>query len=205
MLIKSIDDKSREISALQSLLQFPGLTRRQLDDIRTQLDNIRTGWAGEKEAAYFLDITFDEHEHVALIHDLRLQVGAHAVQIDHLLLTRLGRVYVLESKNLKADLKCNEAGEWTAWYGSRPFAIASPIEQARRHVELLTRWFKEHAIKITRIEPVVLVAPTCNFGGKRSAIGQDVPVVRSDLFERWYLNDRKHESVVGVFWQLAIG
>lgn len=205
MLMKSMDDKSADIASLETLLARPDLTRQQSGDIRNQLYNVRTGLSGEKTAAHFLDVLFDESDRTALIHDLRLQVGAHFTQIDHLLLNRFGRAYVLETKNLKADLECSETGLWTAWYDNKPVRIASPVEQARSQVALLSRWLKANAITVKRIEPVILVAPTCRVISNRNKRDEDVPIVQSDMFRRWYENDRNVGSLPGMIWSIATG
>ncbi len=203
--MKSIDDKSSDIANLEALLARPGLTRPQAVDIRNQLLNVRTGLSGEKTAAHFLDVMFDESDKTALIHDLRLPVGNHFTQIDHLLLSRFGRAYVLETKNLKADLECNQAGLWTARYDRKLVQIASPVEQARVQVALLSRWLRANAIAVKHIEPVILVAPTCRVLSNRNKRDEDVPIVQSDMFRRWYDNDRPIGSLPSAIWSIATG
>lgn len=210
MLLKDIDDKTPDLGRLQELLVRSDLSPRQRDDIFKQMDNIRTGYRGERDAAFFLNDSFGDRENTILIHDLRLEHGGRVAQIDHLLINRFRRVYVLETKSLNANLACNEAGEWTAWYGSGkrgiPQPIASPIEQARRHVSVLDSWFKANGLKrIERIEPVVIVSPTSFVAKTRARGDEDVPVVRADLFERWWLNVRNSggENLIGGLWRVA--
>ena len=203
MLLKHADDRSAEIATLRQLLERNDLSRRQHGDIQKEIDNIVTGYRGERDAAYFLNDAFADSENTALIHDLRIEHGGRTAQIDHLLLTRFRWAYVVETKNLSADLECNSAGEWTAWYGKRPVQIASPIEQARRHVDVLNTWLEARAAGFRRIEAVIIVSPTSYVGGQRAHGDETVPVIRADLFKRWWQRQRVTIPTVGIFWAAA--
>ena len=210
MLLKDIDDKTPDLDRLQQLFERADISARQRDDIFKQMDNIRTGYRGEKDAAHFLNDGFMDGENTVLIHDLRLEHGGRVAQIDHLLIHRVRRAYVLETKSLNANLACNDAGEWTAWYGpakrGTPRPIPSPIEQARRHVSVLDSWFKANGVtRMERIEPVVIVSPTSFVTKTRAPGDEDVPVIRADLFKRWWLNSRNNgaENLLGGLWRFA--
>ena len=210
MLLKDIDDKTLDLDRLHELFDRADLSPRQRDDIFKQMDNIRTGYRGEKDAAHFLNDGFMDGENTVLIHDLRLEHGGRVAQIDHLLIHRVRRAYVLETKSLNANLACNDAGEWTAWYGpakrGTPRPIPSPIEQARRHVSVLDSWFKANGVtRMERIEPVVIVSPTSFVTKTRAPGDEDVPVIRADLFKRWWLNSRNNgaENLLGGLWRFA--
>jgi len=209
MLLKEIDDKTPDLDRLQLLLDRANLSPRQRTDILQQMDNIRTGFRGEKDVAYFLNDTFGNAENSIIIHDLRLEHQGRVAQIDHLIINRLCRAYVLETKSFNANLTCNEAGEWTAWYGSgkRGFAkpMASPIEQAKRHASVLSDWFKANGLtKMQRIDPVVVVSPTTFVKVKKTG-GEQVPVVRADLFKEWWETRRNSggETFLSTIWTLA--
>jgi len=58
-------------------------------------------------------------------------------QIDHLLINRLLDIWVLESKHFAEGVSINDHGEWTGFSGGRPYGMASPIEQNRKHVAVL--------------------------------------------------------------------
>ena len=72
-----------------------------------------------------------------LLHDLRFVIDGEVLQIDHLILNRMGSVYLLETKNYACNLVINERGEFTAEYESARFGIPSPIEQSLRHEKVL--------------------------------------------------------------------
>ncbi len=209
MLLKEIDDKTPDLDRLQELLDRANLSSRQRTDITQQMDNIRTGFRGEKDVAYFLNDTFGNTENSIIIHDLRLEHQGRVAQIDHLIINRFCRAYVLETKSFNANLTCNEAGGWTAWYGSGkrgfPKPMASPIEQAKRHASVLSDWFKANGLTMMqRIDPVVVVSPTTFVKVKKTGVDQ-VPVIRADLFKEWWETRRNSggETFLGTIWTLA--
>ena len=139
MLIKAADDKSAWLAALRQQAKAGGVEGRRAQD---ELERWELGIKGEQDAAYLIDFDFDKPKpHWAVIHDLRLEHGGRVAQLDHLLINRLLEVYVLESKHYNCDLKVNERGEFTAYYGRRAFGVPSPIEQNERHIAVLAEVF----------------------------------------------------------------
>ena len=208
MILKQADDKTADLAGLSALLDLPGLTKRQRDNITAQIHATQAGDRGERDVAYFLNHSMGDSANTLVINDLRLDFHGQTAQIDHLVISRYRFAYVLETKSLNASLQCNEAGEWTAWYGAykqgTPVQIASPIEQARRHVDVLRRWFQTHGWPmIKRIEPVVVVSPTTRVGKVRAKGDEAVAIVRSDLFRRWWENDRDIGHPVVAPWLMA--
>ena len=55
MLLKSADDKSKRVHLLQDLQQSLQLDARQREWLKEELDRLRKGIAGEREAAHYLD------------------------------------------------------------------------------------------------------------------------------------------------------
>lgn len=72
-----------------------------------------------------------------VLHDLRIEEAGRTAQIDQLLVNRFLEFYVLESKSFGNGIAINEQGEFTTWIGNRPVGTASPIEQNRRHIDVL--------------------------------------------------------------------
>ena len=93
------------------------------------------------------------------IHDLRIEVGGRVAQIDHLVVTRLLDVWVLESKHFSEGVAVDEHGEWVAFCGHRPYGIPSPIEQNRRHVAVLADAFTKHLVPFPKRLGVVTIKP----------------------------------------------
>lgn len=135
MLLKPPDDKTPAIAEIERLLSISsGRTKGAVLD---ELKRMRLGIRGEAESCYEIDFHFKNSLNKIVIHDLRLEVNGRVAQIDHLVLDRLMNIYVLETKFFSSALSFNNRGEFSAIYGDYEFGIASPIEQNRRHVEVL--------------------------------------------------------------------
>jgi hypothetical protein len=166
MLIKSADDRSEDIRILTALLDDPNLTSTQKQRIRQQRDNLEKGAWGEQKAAYFIDFHFAGGKNNIILHDLRLvSSDGRVAQIDHVIINRMMFIYVLESKNWK-QLTVDETGVCTIWAG-RTIGVESPLEQCKRHAEVLSAIFESHpnlnALALRHeIISRVLVAPGCN-------------------------------------------
>lgn len=85
MLIKSADDKSKRLALLEDLQKSNRLDQKQKDWLRDELNRLRKGIQGERDAAFYIETYYRDSENYAIIHDLRLVVNGVA-QIDHLLL-----------------------------------------------------------------------------------------------------------------------
>ena len=205
MILKEIDDKGPDLAALEALLTLPIVTR-QRTAIEREIRNIRKGASGEREAAYYLDHFFRDAKNTVVIHDLRIEVDGFVAQIDHLLLTRFHAAYVLETKNYSGKLKQTEDGSWVVWYGSTPHSIASPIEQARRHVDTLRRWFASVSLTVIKqIEPVIVVKPENYVANKRVSGDEAVPFVKADMIRKWWEEQRDIGSGIIPFWRVVTG
>lgn len=208
MILKQADDKTEDLKILSNLLLDGRLSKSQHSAIEKEIQNIRTGDLGERDVAYFLNYDMKDSTNNLVMHDVRLEMDDAVAQIDHLVIGRAHTIYVLETKNLRASMQCNESGEWTAWYGAHkrgtPVAIASPIEQARRHVTFLDKWLRRHGwTNFKRIEPVVVVSPTTFVGKTRAKGDETVAIVRADLFRRWWENDRDLGSLPTALWRIG--
>lgn len=158
MLLKSGDDRAADLDALEALLRRPDLDTRQQRAINDEIWNIRQGAKAEADAAYQLDFDLRDSKHWAVIHDLRLEVDGRVAQIDHLVISRMLEVFVCESKSFTGGVRVNERGEWTRFDGRRPIGIPSPVEQNRRHIQIL-----EQAVKLGLVElprRIVAIKPT---------------------------------------------
>jgi len=142
MIIKTLGDKSQDIQALNTLLQHPQLDQSRRQKIIQQIKNIEIGFKAEKAAAYQIDFHLKKSENWAVLHDIRFEYGGRVAQIDHLLINRLMEIWVCESKYWANGISINEYGEFTSFYGNREIGIASPLEQNRNHVTLLTDMIK---------------------------------------------------------------
>jgi len=201
MIIKEIDDRTSHIAELKLLKeQAPEAFHRA---VQNQIDNLYAGIAGEKEAAHFINRAFGQHENIAILHDLRIGVAGDFAQIDHLVVHRLqAKAWVLETKNYRGRLTCDEHGDWTVWYGSRAADIPSPVNQAVRQCELLQSWLKANsALSLREIEPVVLLSPASSIDRKHLPRGASV--VKSDNFPPWWRQQQEKKIGVAMAFALA--
>jgi len=133
MLIKSADDKIKRLMLLEDLQRSHLLDMSQKKWLREELMRVKKGIQGERDSAHYLDSYFKGSENHAVLHDLRFIVEGDVAQIDHLVISRGGGIYLIETKNYAGNLVINDHGEFTVEYDDIRFGIASPIEQSHRH------------------------------------------------------------------------
>ncbi len=161
-----MDSKQDEINELSSLLKEK-ITPAQRFQIERELKAIRTGVLGEEDGAYYINFFFGESKNWAVIHDLRIEYGGQTAQIDHLLMNRMFDIYVLESKNYSYKVTITPEGEWKVHSGGHYYGVPSPIEQNKRHIHLLERFFKAKEILpkrmgigiLPRLKNFILLSP----------------------------------------------
>jgi hypothetical protein len=129
MLLKTADDKSADIDALESLLARRDIDARQRRAIQDEIWSIRLGAKAEADAAYQLDFDLRDNKNWAVIHDLRIELEGRVAQIDHLVISRLLEVFVCESKSYTGGVVVNEHGEWSTFRDRRP--VVSPPPSSR--------------------------------------------------------------------------
>lgn len=180
MIVKKADDKSAALANLESLLL--GADSRKQKFIEDELRMMRAGIKGEQESAYHIDFDFGESELTSVIHDLRLVIGGRVAQIDHLIVHRTQKFYVLETKSFSHGLKITDEGEFLRWNDWKKTyeGMASPIEQNRRHVEVLNQALVKLGYVKPHIESFVLVSSTARID--RSKLHPCPEVVKADQF-----------------------
>ena len=150
MLIKTRDNHDADVGELRCLLDC-NVTAKQRFLIEREIKCLESGARGENSSAYYIDFRFKDSENTAILHDLRLEYRGFVAQIDHLLINRLLDVYVLESKNYYYGIKITPEGEFLVWNGKTYLAIESPVEQNKRHIDLLGRVFQQPGFMPTRL------------------------------------------------------
>ena len=148
MLIKSADDRSRDIETLDRLLHHPGASSETKSKIEQELRFMQSGLKGEADAAYEIDFHYEHSKNWVVIHDLRLEHGGRVAQIDHVLINRLMDLWVCESKRFGEGIAINDQGECSAFFNGRPYGIPSPFEQNRKHCMVLTALCDDGAVKL---------------------------------------------------------
>jgi len=147
------------------------------------------GEKGEKDTAYLLDFYLDESPNWMLIHDLRIEHNGKSAQIDHLLITRIMEIYVLETKAYGDTLEIRNDGSFVASYRSgAKYGVPSPVEQNKRHIHLLRKIIADKNMSPKRLgmsipvkfKNIVLIDPHTRFiHAKNTKPGE---IIKADQF-----------------------
>lgn len=126
--------------------------------------NLRAGLKGEVEVTRQLAESLDNHHYI--FNDLRIKTGRRSAQIDHLVVSPRG-IFLIETKNWRGHLDGTEADDrWTQTKreGEPPIRISNPIQQTKRHAEILRLALDREGIVWTDIHPmVVFLSPRTTF------------------------------------------
>lgn len=190
VLIKSADGKAPDIAALKELLSRPDVTASTKVRIEGEIRNVEVGERAERDAAYQMDLYIGPSQNWAVIHDLRLEIGEHVAQIDHLVINRLADIWVCESKSFAEGVSINQYGEWSRWWHGKPVGMPSPIEQNRRHTHLLQSLFDSGAVPLPRrlgvipmkprLRSLVLVSDTARISRPRQKVDGIEQVIKAE-------------------------
>lgn len=193
MLIKTADDRRKDLEALQALLAHPRATVQTRTRIEQEMRNMRAGAKGEADAAYEIDFHHGASRNWAVIHDLRIEYQGRVAQIDHLLINRVLEFWVCESKHFSEGVAINEQGEFTAFYGGRGYGVASPIEQNRKHVAVLEKLMGSSIVQLpTRLgiplkpsfRSVVLVSKNARISRPKGKVEGIDSVIKADSLRK---------------------
>ena len=192
MIIKTSDERSHDVSALEALRLRSDLSGAQRKDVEKELIALRSGLKGEREAAYQIDFYCDSSDNYAVIHDLRIEHNGQVAQIDHLVIGRFLTGFVCETKYWSNGISINEHGEFTAHYGSKRIGIPSPIAQNARHIKVLENLLttdkvlrpKRLGVKLPFVwKPVTLVSTGATISRPRGEAGDAFSdVIKADQF-----------------------
>lgn len=191
MLLKSADDKTKRVRLLEDLQKSNQLDARQRDWLKDELDRLRKGMAGEKAAAHYLDNHLADGKYTVLLHDLRFEVDGEVAQIDHLWITRGAGMVLFETKNFNGNLRINEHGEFSVNYGAREYGVPSPLEQSRRHANVLQKLLDRLEItsrvgKRMEFRHIVLVDPKATITRPAAKTFDTSMVIKADQFPDWH-------------------
>lgn len=205
MIIKSADDKSKRLILLDELQKSTRLDARQKDWLAKELVAMRHGMAGERDAAHYIDNHYADSKNYMVLHDLRIQLEGEVAQIDHLVIARGFNFYLLETKTFGGHIVINEQGEFSVRYGNgRVYGIPSPMEQSRRHANVLAKLLQRLEIagrlrSQPSFEHVVLVHPKATIQRPSMKVLDTGNVIKADQFATWHQKFQETQSVGGVF------
>lgn len=191
MLLKSADDKSKRLALLENLQRSNILDAYQKNWLRDELMQFKKGLHGERESAHYLDNYLKDDENRVVLHDLRFVIDGEVTQIDHLIMSRGAKMYLLETKNYACNLVINEHGEFTAEYEHSRFGIPSPIEQSQRHERVFCKLLERLDIvgrtqKMPNIHHVVMLHPKAIIQRPESKSFDTSNVIKADQFPSWH-------------------
>ncbi len=211
MLLKSADDKTKDIQTLEMLLRHPSANGDTRQRIERELRNIKAGIQGERETSYEIEFNFRSNNWM-VIHDLRIEHEGRVAQIDHVLINRFLNVYVCESKRFSEGVAINEQGEFAAFFNHRPYGIPSPIEQNKRHVAVLEALFAAGVVPLPtrlgftvqpRIESFVVVSKSARISRPTSAVAGLATVLKSDQFAERITQDLERGLLLAALTKLV--
>lgn len=187
MILKQKDSLDKDIQELEYLLTLP-LNAQQRFFIERELKYVRSGERGEQNSAYYIDYWHKNSRNTVVIHDVRIQHLGAVAQIDHLLINRFLDIYVLESKNYYYGIKITENGEFMISTGKGFQGVQSPIEQNKRHIELLQKSIEDRSLAPKRLgisikpsfKSYVLVSPSAQIDRPSSKRFNTDAVIKAD-------------------------
>lgn len=181
MIYKDTDNKDAVIAILEKMLTLAGADKKAL--IERELRIMRAGVKGERESAYLIDFHLKDSTRTAVVHDLRLVLDdGRVAQIDHLLIHRTRRIYILETKHFAHGVKITEQGEFLRWNDWKKTyeGMPSPLAQNERHALVLRKVLESLGLGESPIETLVLVAPDARIDRPRKF--DTSQVVKADQF-----------------------
>ncbi|MDT8337779.1 MAG: NERD domain-containing protein [Sulfurimonas sp.] len=177
MILKQIDDKSKQIETLRELLA-KSKSEAQKKLIDADLKRVESGYKAEQDNAYYLDFVFEKSKNVLLLHDIRLEHNGRVAQFDHLLISRLG-IELLETKSAKGTMTINSDGSLTLKNNNYTNTYPNPLEQSKRHALVLREFIDSHELLSKRVDILggieisskVLIHPSTNITNKKLPVG----------------------------------
>lgn len=150
MLIKSAEDRTKDLEALKTLLKHPDASDESKKKVEKELQFLNAGTKGERDAAYELDFHWRQSQNFAILHDIRLEYKDRVAQIDHLIINRYLDIWVLESKSFSEGIAINEHGECAAFYKGRPYGVPSPFAQNKKHCVVLEQIIRDEGVQVPK-------------------------------------------------------
>ena len=181
MIYKDSDNKLPVVAILERMLALAGPDKRPL--IAHELRMMRAGILAEREAAGLIDAYLKDSTRTAVVHDLRLvSAEGAAAQIDHLLIHRSRRFYLLDTRHFTQGLKITEDGDFLRWdeAGKRFEPLPSPLDALARQVSVLRDVLEPFGLDDAPVDTLVLLAPNARIDRPRRF--DSTRVIKADQF-----------------------
>ena len=135
MIVKQRDAQRATIEELERSASNAGdtITRSACGSAAARLRSDVT----TERAALLIDRQFGPSDEWAVIHDLRLKVGSHAVQINHVLINASLSIVCLDTRYINHGLLIDRQGACQASKNGESQPIASPLNKLAKDVRML--------------------------------------------------------------------
>lgn len=135
MIIKKRDAQAEVIKALEAQAEktrdiikksacVSAVSRLRLD-VTTQ------------RATELVDFYFAQRKDWAVIHDLRLRIGTHAVQINHVLIHNSSQIVCVDSRYINCQITLARNGQYNVLNTTESSVVTSPLAKMAKDVRLL--------------------------------------------------------------------
>lgn len=197
--------KKREFLLGYEDIVFSELERRGLSGTDTPEDDFNSensneqftnyGKAGEKDVEYALkwlpkEYKIIERSDTEGIRLLNPSVSDESQEIDHIVVGSNG-VFLIETKHLKGNISIDHNGNWTRLVKGETKGIRNPIQQIDRH-HIIVKSILEGMVSDKDIHDIICLSYTdSTIDGIENS---SVPVVRSDMIERFIVNCESQEQ-----------
>jgi hypothetical protein len=181
MIYKDSDNKMPVVAILQRMLALASPDKKPL--IERELRMMRAGMLAEREAVGLIDVYLKDSTRTAVVHDLRLvSHDGRAAQIDHLLIHRSRRFYLLDTRHFSHGLKITEDGDFLRWIeeDKRYEPMPSPLDALARQVSVLRDALEPFGLDDAPVDTLVLLAPNARI--ERPRRFDSARVMKADQF-----------------------
>lgn len=173
MIFKEFDSKQETLNTLKKLLKESN-SESQKALIAKDLSFLTSGVEAEQQNAYYINFYLKDSKNLMVLHDVRIEHNGRTAQIDHMLISRFG-IELFESKSFKGQLTINEDNSLQVSYNGTPKSYPNPLEQSKRHAEVLKEFIHDNAnlgkrIKLLGgfdIDNIVLMHPQTTITNKK--------------------------------------
>ena len=195
MILKTADDKTADIETLEALRKSPSASASQKAAILREIKFMRAGISGEEQCAYEIEFELGASKNWAILHDLRIEARGFSAQIDHLLINRYFEFVVIESKSFSEGLAINERQECTAFFRGSAYGVPSPIEQNRKHIEVLKNYLADNSDILPRrlgmnlapsFKSLVLISNKARLSLPKKSAPEYKQILKAEQFQKWF-------------------
>ena len=158
-----------------------------------------------EKAVELLNKQFSDCEDWAVVHDLRLRINGHALQINHLLISNTLCFVCVDTRFLKYGLKVGDAGQFHVFNDHETRRVASPLNKMAKDVRLFRNHIQQLGVLPSRFGLVqratykgyVLTDPSLRLDVDAASVSCDMGICSSDaLFPMLWKKDLRSSRIL---------